>query len=115
VNVTHRGGWSEPHMSSIQPASRTDATIEHDVLPRRRELPLQNIHDELMLRDPESGEVHFLNPAAAVIWQACDGATLSSECESLLRAAFQIPVAADLQGDIREALADFAKRGLLIL
>ena len=83
------------------------------VLPRRRDLPSRGMGAEVLVRDPVTQQVHFLNPSAAVGWECADGRTTLGECEARLRAAFVIPDAADVAADIRDTLADFAQKGLL--
>jgi len=83
------------------------------MLPQRRDLVYRMAGQEALVRDAQSGMVHFLSPTAAVIWQCCDGATSFDLCEERLRDSFDVPTGADLAQDIREALADFAKKGLL--
>jgi hypothetical protein len=68
---------------------------------------------ELLVRDPVTQQVHFLNPSAAIVWECTDGRTTLGECEVRLRTAFVIPDTADVPADIRETLADFAQKGLL--
>jgi PqqD family protein of HPr-rel-A system len=91
----------------------TDSNTKEKQLPRRRELPTRVVGQELLVRDPQSGQVHFLSATAALIWDCCDGQTSFAECASRLNAAFAIPEGVDIGADIREALDDFARRGLL--
>ena len=83
------------------------------LLPKRLDLPGRPVSTDLMLRDPETGRVHFLNSTAAVVWNCCDGDTSVHECEQRLRDAFTIPPSVDLLADIRAAVADLNRRGLL--
>jgi hypothetical protein len=83
------------------------------MLPRRRGLAARTVGQEVLVRDPESGKVHFLNGTAAVIWECCDGATSPGECERRLRESFTIPPEVDLAADIRETVAGFAEKGLI--
>ena len=82
-------------------------------LPCRKTLSSQNVHSELLIQDPTTGKVHFLNPSAALIWNACDGQTDVEQCAARLRDAFDIPEEADLSADILVTLADFRQRGLV--
>lgn len=83
------------------------------LLPKRRDLVQRMAGREALVRDPATGMVHFLSPTAALIWESCDGATSLSACEKRLRDSFDVPKDADLVQDIRQTLADFAKKGLL--
>jgi hypothetical protein len=82
-------------------------------LPARRALPSREVGDELMVRSPDSGEVHFLNGTAAIIYACCDGATTAAQCEQLLRARFVIPDDVDLQADIRATVRDLQEKCLV--
>jgi|SRR5579872_4009013 len=84
-----------------------------DTLPKRRAFASSSAGEELLVRDPVSGQVHFLNPAAAAVWECCDGATTLRTCADHLRAEFDVPEETDLAADIRETIADFAQQGLL--
>jgi len=88
------------------------STIAHR-LPRRKSLPSQRVQSELLVQDPVCGRVHFLNPTAAIIWDACDGQVTTGECDARLREAFEIPPTADLAADILETVGDFRRRGML--
>ncbi len=82
-------------------------------LPLRRDLPSRQTGDELLVRDPASGQVHFLNPTAAVIWQSCDGATSVQACAEALRARFAVPNSVDLAQDVLRTVAAFERQGLI--
>lgn len=82
-------------------------------LPCRKTFPSQNVQSELLIQDPSTGKVHFLNPSAALIWNACDGQTDVEQCAARLRETFDIPEEADLSSDILVTLADFRQRGLV--
>ena len=83
------------------------------ILPPRRDLPQRTVGQEVLVRDPDTGQVHFLNPTAALIWQSCDGATSLDACVRLLRTTFSIPEDIDLATDVGEIVTDFAQRGIL--
>jgi len=83
------------------------------VMPKRRDLPARPAGPELLVRDPGTGKVHFLNATAAVVWECCDGATGFAECEERLTSRFAIAKGTDVAADINAALRDFAERGLL--
>ena len=83
-----------------------------DTLPRRRDLPTRAAGQDLLVREPDNGGVHFLNATAALVWNCCDGETSVQECAGRMREAFAAPEDADLAADIREIAADLAARGL---
>ncbi|MCC2671766.1 MAG: Coenzyme synthesis protein (PqqD) [Armatimonadetes bacterium] len=82
-------------------------------LPRRKQLPFQTVQSDLLVHDPAAGQVHFLNPSAALIWESCDGVLTLAECAARLRSTFSIPEQVELGDDIRESLREFQQRGLL--
>ncbi|MGV3721853.1 MAG: PqqD family protein [Actinomycetota bacterium] len=84
-----------------------------DRLPRRKSLPSQRVQGELLVEDPATAIVHFLNPSAAFIWEACDGETSAAMCAERLRSAFTVPEEVDLARDIRDTVLDFRRRGIL--
>lgn len=83
------------------------------VLPRQRALPGRPAGGDTLVRDPNTGTVHFLSPTATVVWECCDGKTSSSECLTRIRTAFAVPEGADLEADLAETVEDFRRRGLL--
>ena len=93
-------------MSAVSPI-----VIENQ-LPLRRDLPTRAAGQDLLVREPENGGVHFLNSTAAVVWNCCDGKTQVQDCADQIRAAFTIPADIDVIADIREIVVDLAGRGL---
>ena len=94
---------------SVLPSNDPKTTI----LPKRRDFSYNTVGRELVVHDSGSGRVHFLNATASVIWQCCDGETTLDRCEQRIRDAFALDESTDLAGDIRDALVDFAERGLI--
>lgn len=84
------------------------------VLPQRRELPFRSVGKEIMVRDPDNGQVHFLNPTAALIWKCCDGASSLAQCQARLRDVFAIPEEINLEADICETIADLKEQKLIV-
>ncbi len=82
-------------------------------MPKRRELPSMPAGNESIVRDPGSGQVHFLNATAAIVWECCDGRTTTGECAARIRGAFDVPADADLAADIGATLDGFAGKGML--
>ena len=83
------------------------------VLPLHRALNARAAGDETLVTDSENGEVHFLNAAAALVWECCDGKNTLADCVRQLRAAFAIPSEADVAADVRAIVAGFGQKGLL--
>jgi hypothetical protein len=88
-------------------------TPDSSPLPRAKPLPARQVGDEMLVRSPDTGEVHFLNPTAALIWTLCDGATSVAQCEAQLRSRFRISESTDLRADIEEVVRGFRERGML--
>ena len=73
----------------------------------------REIDGETMLYDPSSESIHVLNPAAAVIWQLCDGEHNVEAIVAALGRTFAGTEAADLRADVAETLRTFHALGLL--
>jgi hypothetical protein len=86
---------------------------EPTLMPKRRDVPSRTVGEELLVRDPASERVHFLNSTAAVVWECCDGATPLSACVDRVRETFAVPDTVDLAADVRETLEHFRQQGLL--
>lgn len=81
------------------------ADVGNTVMPRRRKLPVSSEGGEFVIIDPEIGVVHFLYPAAVIVWQCCDGKMTVDRCARRIRKAFLTPPDAPLEGLILELLA----------
>lgn len=86
---------------------------ENETLPTRRPLSGRRAGDEILVRDAESGQIHFLSASAAIIWECCDGATTAAQCMEKIRARFDVPGGTDLLADVRATVASLSDRGLL--
>ncbi|MGH7389314.1 MAG: PqqD family peptide modification chaperone [Candidatus Rokuibacteriota bacterium] len=67
---------------------------------------------ELLLYVPERAAAHALNPAAAAIWQLCDGTRTEEEIGEELARCLGRP-GRELGADVRQGLARFRELGLL--
>lgn len=83
------------------------------LLPKHLNLSCRAAGQETLVRNPISGTVHFLNPAAIVVWECCDGATSLDICVLRLKERFNISGCVDLVADIQETIVDFREKGLL--
>ena len=90
-----------------------ESLVTGSTLPRRRLLTARAAGQDTLVSDPDSGQVHFLNAAATLVWDCCDGQTTAAACIARLRAAFAVPPDADVAADIQAVLSDLEKRGLL--
>src|SRR5262245_6543862 len=46
---------------------------------RTAKLTIQELADETLVLDHETGKAHCLNPAAALVWRRCDGQTCPAQ------------------------------------
>jgi hypothetical protein len=84
------------------------------VMPRRRKLPVSSESGEFVIIDPEIGVVHFLYPAAVVVWQCCDGKSTIERCVRRIRKAFLTPPDAPLEHLVLELLAVMSTLHLVV-
>jgi hypothetical protein len=82
-------------------------------MPKHRDLPVTLSEEGFVIQDQEIGSVHFLNPAAAVVWSCCDGKTTVRQCAYRIRRKFLTPPFADVPHLIRELLAVFLQLNLV--
>src|SRR6478672_9134978 len=79
--------------------------------PRRRDTThVEMLRGELCIYEWTSKTVHALNPAAARVWEMCDGATTIEEMTALIRRDLDVPGA---EAGGQHAIAQFAQAGLL--
>lgn len=71
------------------------------------------IGSETILYDPRNESIHVLNPAAAVIWELCDGEHNVEAITLGLSRAFASAERANLHMDVVEALRTFHDLGLV--
>lgn len=83
--------------------------------PRRRdEVVFRSLADEWVLYDPASRRLHVLNLTAALVWSYCDGTRDVTQLVRSVRAAFrEAPEETEVARDVREALDDFSREGLV--
>jgi hypothetical protein len=82
--------------------------VERTVMPKRRSTAhVETLHGELCIYEWTSKTVHALNPAAARVWDMCDGSTTVEEMAAAHGAG------PDAELTVRHALAQFARAGLL--
>jgi PqqD family protein of HPr-rel-A system len=79
---------------------------------RTPEIDTVDLGGAVALYDPLTGQVHILNPVAAILWRSCDGTTLEAEVVAQLAEASGIdPVELGMQ--VTRYLADLRDKGLL--
>lgn len=81
--------------------------------PRRKDgVTLRRSSDEIMLFDPESEQVHFVNSTALAIWQLCDGQTEESEMVGAICHLTGMPYEV-VEEDVATLLQEFDHAGLI--
>ena len=79
----------------------------------RDDVVFRRLGDEFAILDPSGNVIHVLNAAAAAVWVLCDGTRDTQDISVEVCRAFSLADDADLEEDVREALAVFAEKGLL--
>jgi PqqD family protein of HPr-rel-A system len=69
------------------------------------------VPDGYVIYDHESGQVHFLNPTAAAIFELCDGQHDAAAMTDVIQDAFDLPQSPG--ADVRECLASLVEQGLV--
>ncbi len=69
--------------------------------------------DGYIIDQPETGKVHFLNPTAVLVYEACDGKRSVEEIEALVQQTFDLPEPPTKP--IRDCLANLLAEKLLTL
>lgn len=80
---------------------------------RRADLILQLAGSDTLLYDPRTDSVHILNPAAALIWDLCDGQHTRDAMAARLQTHFSATAGHDLHQDVQVILATLEQEGLL--
>ncbi len=69
---------------------------------------------ETILYNPQNDKVSLLNETASLVWEMCDGKHTLSDMEAKIRKSFvNIPKDRDVIADIKAALEQFRKDGIL--
>ena len=81
---------------------------------RNQDYRLEKMDEELLLFNPKTTNILYLNETASLIWQLCDGQRTLKEMISLLKDTF--PEAGDhIQQDVVETIDHFKKHGAILL
>ena len=78
---------------------------------RENAVDISELPDGYMVTDIKTGRVHYLNPAAAIIFELCDGAHPAGEMVELLRREFSLASAPEDQ--VISCLATLVSEGLV--
>ena len=80
-------------------------------MPRRRDTAhVETLHGELCIYEWTTKTVHALNPAAARVWELCDGSTTIEEMTAAVGRHLNAPGARSI---VEHALTQFDRAGLL--
>ena len=74
----------------------------------------ERLGHEVLLYHPGRTTVLYLNPAAHLVWQLCDGMRSVRDIQALLAAAYP-DAGRDIAGDVGEALARLSGFGAVIV
>jgi hypothetical protein len=87
-------------------------TNEEPILPaaREEELIVQEMADEVLVYDQRRHQAHCLNPSAALVWRALDGASTASQIAARLSRQQGVEVTAAV---VQLAVEELGRSGLL--
>jgi PqqD family protein of HPr-rel-A system len=81
--------------------------------PRARDgLTVLELDGEAVVYDEETGNLHYLNPTATVVFTLCDGTATASELSADVADAYGIP-AGEVEPQLRRLLRQLKRIGLL--
>ena len=90
--------------------------LDGSARPRQnRDVVLETAGRDTLLYDPRTDSVHALNPTARQIWDLCDGQHTPADMAADLRSRFAAGPERDVEADVQETLALFAREGLIDL
>jgi hypothetical protein len=78
---------------------------------RAADLEISEVTDGYVVSRPDEPRIHYLNPTAALILEACDGQTAAAQLAELVAAAFGL--AQPPLEDVHRCLAALEHEGLL--
>ncbi len=81
---------------------------------RNQDFRLEKMDDELLLFNPQTNNILYLNETAALIWQLCDGQSAVDKIVSLLTESFP-EAGTDIKQDVEETIALFKIQGAIHL
>jgi hypothetical protein len=77
----------------------------------RADLAVYSFGDELIAYDPTTGNVHHMNPLAALVFQLCDGSATVKETAVELADAINVPLE-QVEPEVRAIVRQQRKQGL---
>jgi len=73
---------------------------------------IQDIGNEVVLRNVDEKTIHVLNTTARIIWELCDGEHTIEDMERQLRETFSIPDNTNIRNDIVNTLNALSEKGM---
>ncbi len=83
----------------------------HDKPNRRTDLDVTEVEDGLVVFDPTSDQVHYLDPIASMIFLYCDGTRTMQTLAELAQRVYELDAAP--VDDVSDAVSTFSDQGLL--
>lgn len=88
------------------------APLAADLRPRRVDgLEVHEVKDGLIVFDPATERVHYLNPTASILFELCDGTRTVAELNDTLARLYHLPAGSR---DADESLAQLLAEGVLV-
>ena len=81
---------------------------------RKPEYRLEKMDNEILLFNPNTSNVLYLNESASLVWQLCDGQHSVEEMVKLLADAYP-EAAAAIKKDVHETIELFISNGAVLL
>ena len=81
---------------------------------RNLDFRLEKMDNELLLFNPKSTNILYLNETASLIWQLCDGQRNINDMVSLLKETFP-EAGASIKKDVEDTIALFRSHGAISL
>jgi PqqD family protein of HPr-rel-A system len=78
----------------------------------REDLAVEELDGEAVVFDERSGELHYLNPTATIVFKLFDGSATVKELSADIATAFRAQQA-DVERHVRALMREFRKKGLL--
>lgn len=96
----------------MSPVPWTSRAAEITPPPRRRDVNVLDLDEEVIIAEPGDGSTYHLNLTAAAVWERCDGRTTTRQIAAGLAGAFDVTFDEALN-DVEELVVWFLETGLL--
>ena len=80
---------------------------------RKEGIVCEQVGEEWILYDPETGSIHITNAVAGFVWGLCDGCHSIEDMKRQIADAYEVPVGTNVRADVRSVIQSFAERGML--